>query len=366
MDETFIKKVAALEATGEAQRLVFDSVVARVLVDQFCAIPAPSNAETTRFTSAILRALDKTDAATAARIAAPLASRPHTPPQVLARLTEMGIKAAVAVLTNAPNLPADQVSRRAEIGASEEAVVIAQRHDLDRQTIEVLCRRPDAETLRALVANPRAQIDRAALALLTKRGRVDQVIARGLLARGQSAGAALALFMSADAEQRLRMMAHAQRETLGSPGATLSPLQAIRPEALGAATSGDTRAFAASVARQLHIGREAIDRMIHDDRGEPLGLLFAAMGASAQAGARALLAVRPSLGGAMAATNSRLRLALDLNPAAAFRIVAAVADVPISGPRRVREYAEAHSEPIAPIVARLQRTSGRDRKISRG
>jgi uncharacterized protein (DUF2336 family) len=366
MDDLFIKKLAALEATAEAQQLVFDGVVARVLVDQFCAIAGPSNAETNRFASAILRALDKTDAATAARIAGSLASRPHTPPQVLARLAEMGVDAAMAVLTGAPNLPAAMMARRAEIGASEEAVAIAQRHDLDRHTIEVLCRRPEAETLRALVANPRAQIDRAALALLTKRGRVDQNIARGLLARGQGAGAALTLFMSADAEQRLRMMAYAQRETLGSPGATLSPLQAVRPEALGAATSGDARAFAASIARRLHIGREAIDRMIHDDRGEPLGLLFAAMGASAQAGGRALLAVRPSLGGAMTASNSHLRLALDLNPAAAFRIVAAVADVPISGPRRAGEYADARSEAVAPIVARLRHISGRDRKISRG
>ena len=363
MDERFLAQVRSLAAAGRAQDLAFDAVVARVAVDRFCSLEQPSATDIERFSALALSALDKADAASAARIAEKLAPNPHAPEKVLSKLIRRGETAAVAILHMAPHLSADLLLSRAEIGSGAEAAAIAARTDLDRSVVAALARRPESEALRALATNPAITIERGALTALIQRGRFDLMLGQALLARADFDAGALPLFLAADAQTRRQLILEARRAEFAAPAPTTSPLEAARHAMIAAAEAVNRAAFAAAVAMKLRTGRAAVERMIDDPGGEPAALLLAATGAGAGVVGDALAMLRPDL---PTGAQTGVRLAIETGSATAYRIVAAVVHGRTSGSATASEYASRAADEFDAPRTRFRAPGETSRRFSRG
>jgi len=342
MDETLRKRLAALTAAGRAQSLDFEGVAARVATDRFVALEAPDAADRARYEDMMRGAVAHMDEPTAQRIAETLARCPAAPAAVLADLIAHGPESAARVLELAPALPAALLLDRAIGGDAREAAAVAAREDIDSETVGALVRRLEPEVLRALAANGAASIDRGALITLTQRARLDLELGRLLLARHRPALDRTALFLSADPAMRRRLLLDAARAALSHPGDALGALDAVRIEAMAAAEAGDRPRFCAVVARALRVARATIDRLALDAGGEPLGLIFAAMGLAATESERPVLALRRDLATALADPMSGLRFALQAPPPAAAAIISALTP---GRPRPAGEYGRAQPGP---------------------
>lgn len=337
MDKGLLTRIQALAAEGHTRALDFDGVAARVATDWFASIDAPDDETIELYKNFMLKALERTDAAFAARIADRLAPNRHAPLPVLQRLAEAGAAPAAVVLARASDLPADFLLARAERGDAAEALAIAGRRDLDRLASAALARRPEPEVLRALAANQRVALDRGALVALTQRGRFDLELGRALIARGAFGPGVVALFLAADPPTRRMMMRDAERAALADRDAGGSTLEAARGAALDAARAGDRRGFCMAIARALRAGRSSIEGLVEDSGGEPLGLLFAAMGLGAAESASLFVRLRPDLASSVDSPVSGARIAMATSASAALRIVAAIAHGQPQ-PERVGEY----------------------------
>lgn len=324
MDETLRKRLEALTAAGRAQSLDFEGVAARVATDRFLALAPPDAADIARYEALMLGAAPHLDAATAQRIATQLAPCAFAPQGVLARLVALGPEAAAPILEFAPALPAQLLAARAAEGEAREAAAIARRADLDRNIVGVLARRLEGEVLQALAGNARASLDRGALIALTQRARLDLELGRLLLSRDEPAIERTVLFLSADSDMRRRILLDAARASPGRPSDLPAVFDAIRIEAVGAAATGDATRFSSIVARALRVARATIDRLVADEGGEPLALMFAALGLAAAESERPMLALRRDLAAALADPASGPRFALQASPRIATSIIAAL------------------------------------------
>ena len=324
MDVTLRKRLEILTAGGRAQSLDFEGVAARVATDRFLTIQAPDAEACARFEELMFGALAHVDEETARRIAEKLAPCPAAPPSVLAKLIALGPDSAARVLAAAPVLPTALLLEHATSGEAREAVVIARRTDIDMTIVGALARRLEPEVLRALAANTATRIDRGALIALTQRARVDLELGRLLLARAETTLDRTVLFLSADAHARRRILLDATRGSFACADDLARTLDAPRLDALGAAEADDLARFSTVLARALRVARAAIERLALDAGGEPLALIFAAMGLSATESERPILALRGDLAAALADPMSGTRLALQARPRAAAAIIAAL------------------------------------------
>lgn len=324
MDETLRKRLKALTAAGRAQSLDFEGVAARVATDRFVSIDAPDAASCARYEEFMLGALSHLDAPTALRIAERLAPCGAAPASVLSGLIALGPGIATFILAAAPALPARLLLDRAATGAACEAAAIAARQDIDRTVVGALARRLEADVLRALAGNSAVAIDRGALIALTQRARVDVELGRLLLARDEAALDRSALFLSADAAARRRILLDAARRAMSADDNLVGAFDAARLDALAAAEAGDGARFCSILARALRVGRATVERLALDESGEPIGLFFAAMGLAATESERPLLTLRRDLAAALADPMSGLRLALQAPPKAACAVIASL------------------------------------------
>lgn len=343
MDETLRKRLVALTAAGRAQSLDFEGVAARVATDRFCSLGKPVPEDSARYAELMRGAIPQLDAATAQRIAAQLAPLSTAPADVLARLIAHSADAAASVLARAPALSRDLLLERARHGDVREAAAIAGRRDIDRAIVAALAQRLEPEALRALAANSAAVLDRGALITLTQRARLDLELGRLLLARDEGALDRTALFLSADAAMRRQILIEAVRTSLAGGGDLAGVFDRIRIEAIAAAETGERARFCTIVARALRVARTSIERLASDESGEPLGLIFAAMGLSATESEKPVLALRRDLAAALADPVSGLRFALQAPPRAASAILAAL--IPGRPQQARHEYALHQVEP---------------------
>ncbi|MDE2363649.1 MAG: DUF2336 domain-containing protein [Hyphomicrobiales bacterium] len=343
MDDDFISRLQTLAERGEAQNVKYDGVVARLAADEFCKLAQPGSAETMRFASIMREALPETDGLSAQRIAESIASNPNVPEAVLNQIIERGREAATVILEAAPHISTALLLARAECGATSEAAAIARRRDLDAPVIAALARRTEPETLRALAANPTAHISRGALLNLVQRGRFDPPLARALLARVDAGADVLCLFLAADQDRRRTIMTDVQRLELSRPVRAPSPLEASRRTVLSAAGAGNLRAFANAIALAMRTSRADVERMIEDEGGEPLALLFSATGAPTAAATEAIAALAPARA---VHWRDNVMLALGMNAGAAWRIVNAVAHGRTRAPAAAREFRTHAGPPV--------------------
>ncbi|MFV0281132.1 MAG: hypothetical protein ACK5JM_10295 [Rhodoblastus sp.] len=324
MDETLCKRLEALTAAGRAQSLDFEGVAARVATDRFVAMSTPGVETCAQYEAMMSDALSRIDATNALRIAARLAPCPAAPQSTLLRLIALGPQTATPVFRLAAGLPAPLLLERAVAGDAREAAAIAARGDIDRPTVGALARRLESEVLHALAANRNVAIDRGAMVALTQRGRIDIELGRLLLARDDDTLDRNALFLSADAPARRLILLEAARKTLAGPDNLSDPFDAARQQALDAAASGDLQRFCSVLARALRTARSDIEPLARDPGGEPLGLVFAAMGLAASESERPLVALRGDLAAKLEDPMSGLRLAMQAPAGAASAILAAL------------------------------------------
>lgn len=360
MDDGFLEKMNALAAAGRAHDLEFAAVVARVAVDRFLAIAEPDEVACARFATLMTSALDKTDEPAAIRIAEMLAPHPATPTPVLQALVGKGPACAAIVLERTPRLPREMLRWLADRVDADLAVGLAGRDDLDAAAVAALSRRPEADVLQALVANPHAALDGGALALLMRRGRTDQRLAHALLQRGPVSSSALPLFLFADATTRRALMLEAQRDSL-SAGPLETPLSAARARLLELATTADRNGFARETARVLKVGRADVVALIDDPGGDTLGLLLAAIGAPTERNREAVIALRPDLVDLAGALRPGVRLALAASVAAAFRIVGALVNI-----KSWTSGSDGSLSRSAPAIQHIQKEKPQAQAIRRG
>ena len=324
MDQTLRKRLEALTAAGRAQSLDFEGVAARVATDRFVALETPGAEACALYEEVMLRAIPHLDDATARHIAAQLAPCPAAPSAIVTRLMARDGESAARILALAPSPPTALLLEHAVDGGASAAAAIAARADIDRTIVGALVRRLEPEVLRALAANRNIAIDRGALIALTQRARLDLELGRLLLAREEPSLDRLVLFLSADSTTRRRLLLDATRAYPARAGELPPSFDAMRIDALASAAAGDATRFCASVARAMRVARVSIERLVRDAGGEPLGLIFAAMGLAATESERPTLAMRSDLAAALADPMSGLRLALQTPPSAAAAVLAAL------------------------------------------
>ena len=296
----------------------------RVLADHLCIRTDHEPDSLAGITAALLDALGAAGLDARGAVAARLVAHPQTDDAILADLAMHGSEAAVAALRAGRVLDLSRLRHLAERGGSACASAIAARGDLSPEVGRVLFRRPEPDVLVALVANPRFQLDRATATWLVSRARHDRPLARALLARGPLACDLTPLFLFADTQERSAMIVEARRRDLGLVPEFRPALPQDVIAGIGPSTSQrEIDALIVVLALRLGIPRATMTRFVEDDGGEPLALACNVAGMAPDQALELFCRLHgrrrddPGLA-------SLMRLAVDLAPQTARRILAAI------------------------------------------
>jgi hypothetical protein len=313
----------------------------RVAADCLVAMPvgAPRRQAVLAATTA---ALGEADEATRSAFARRLASCPAAA-DALAVVEGLGGEAALVALAEAVTLPRQRLAAAID-GGLAQARAVAQRADLDPTLVARLAEREEIEVALALARNRRAPIDASRFAVLARRAKArleaanDRRLVDALLERAPATIEQAALFFEADATHRGRIVAAAQRATLGRRDAAFDGGEAARAVAQleHDAMAGDWTHFEAALAEAFGCPPALAARIAADASGEPLAVALAALYAPNDATVR-ILAARDLLdGGQYRRIAALARLKDALTPAAARLTMAAMIDAPQPTPARHR------------------------------
>ncbi|RTL85614.1 MAG: DUF2336 domain-containing protein [Hyphomicrobiales bacterium] len=260
------------------------------IVDQFVARQMHPIGDIKQFEQLALGLIDIVDANAAARIARPLCMHPETPASVFPCLLAKGGPCAELALQFAPALPRADLLAAAQ-GGAHLACAVARRAELDRDVVDALIQRGEAETFRALAANWSLRLDAGARRALALAARDDLTLGRILLDRDDFSGEAEGLFLAATRHERTDIILNACRRALSTGKADRRPADpalAVRLEA--AALESDRAGMVAILAEALDCRRERAAAILSDAQGEPLALALAALGVDPDAASRIFLA----------------------------------------------------------------------------
>jgi uncharacterized protein (DUF2336 family) len=264
----------------------------RVIVDQFLAREMHPERDVAQFERLALGLMERLDTETIATVARQLCVHPETPRSIVVKLYEMGGRTALIALEFAPKISSDDLLVRAAHGASEEAVAIARRIDLDHGIISALASRREVEILWSLAANRRAFFDPVTLCALTLAGRDDLRLGRILLDRGESALDIEPLFLAANHMERAAIILEATKSAFVDSAADAAPKAsgaAIAKALERAALAGGLEAAADVLTDALDCGRSLALAILADKSGEALALALVVFGVSEEAAIRVLL-----------------------------------------------------------------------------
>ncbi len=272
-----------------ARRGVEPSLLAAI-VDQFIDRPSHPVADLRQFEKLLLGLLANLDAESAAGVLRPLCFHPETPPEIFARMLDMGGDCAELALEFSAAPSRDALRAIARQGAERFAVAVARRADLNEEIAATLAERASPEPRRALAANRGAPLNSGTRRALVAAARDDRVLARILLDRDDFQKESGALFLAATRLERTGVILDACRRALAA-GATarrrVAPDVAARLEA--AAVKRDREAMAAIIAAAFDCRRDRARAIACDDLGEALALALSALGFNADAATRIFL-----------------------------------------------------------------------------
>ena len=304
--------------------------------------------------------------ATGAQFETELAEAFGCPPALAARVAgdASGEPLAVALAAlYAPNDATVRILAARDLldGGKYRRIAVARRADLDNALIARLVEREEIEVALALASNRRAPIDASRFAALARRAKArieaagDRRLADALLERTPATIEQAALFFEADALHRGRIVAAAQRATLGRRDPAFDGGEAARVAARleQDAMAGDWPRFEAELAEAFGCPPAFAARIAGDASGEPLAVALAALYAPNDATVR-ILAARDLLdGGEYRRIAALARLKDALSPAAARLTMAAMIGAPQPTPTRQRpQYdATAAATPSRPVAA---------------
>ena len=319
----FLSALAASSSPADRQLWL------RIAADYLVAAPAATPSREAVVATAIA-ALSEADEATRSAFARRLA--PHAAAaDALAALETLGGEAALIVLAESA-APSTERLATAASGEGAAARAVAQREDLDAALVAALIARDEIEVTLALARNADAPINASQFTALARRAAErlaesgDARLIRALLERAPAVIEQAALFFEADPAQRLRIVAAAQRATLGRRfPATQSPnAAAVGARLEGYAMAGDWRRFESALAEEFGCAASLAAQLVGDAGGEPLAVALAALGAPDDATVRILAARDLHEGGDYRRIAALARLKDALNPAAARLVMAAM------------------------------------------
>ena len=348
-----------LDALAASPRPADRQLWLRVAAD--CLVGMPADAPRRRAILAMTAAaLRQADQATRSAFARRLTPYPAAADAV-AVVEALGGEAALVALAEAVTLPRERLIAAVE-GEPAQARAVARRADLDATLVARLVEREEIEVVLALARNGRAPIDasrfaamaRVALARIEAAG--DRRLADALLERTPATIEQAALFFEADAPHRGRIVAAAQRATLGRRDPAFDGGESARVVARleQDAMTGEWARFETELADAFGCPPPFAARLASDASGEPLAVALAALYAPNDATVR-ILAARDLLdGGKYRRIAALARLKDALSPAAARLTMAAMIGAPQPAPTRQRpQYdATAAATPSRPAAIR--------------
>jgi hypothetical protein len=328
-----------LDALAASPRPADRHLWLRVAADCLVAMPAGAPRRQAVLAAATV-ALGEADEATRSVFARRLAPYPAAA-DALAVVEGLGGEAALVALAEAVTLPRERLAAAVD-GEPAPARAVAQRADLDPTLVARLVERDEIEVALALARNRHAPIDASRFAVLARRAKArleaanDRRLADALLERTPATIEQAALFFEADATHRGRIVAAAQRATLGRREPAFDGGEAARVAARleRDAMTGDWTHFEAELAEAFGCPPAFAARISSDASGEPLAVALAALYAPSDAAVR-ILAARDLLdGGRYRRIAALARLKDALSPAAARLTMAAMIGAPQPAPAR--------------------------------
>ena len=274
----------------------------------------------------------------------------------------MGGEASLVALAEATALPRQRLLAAAE-GSAAQARAVARRSDLDNSLISRLVERDEIDVAIALAQNRRASIDASRFAALARRAKArlaeagDRRLVDALLERSPATVEQAALFFEASPIDRGRIVAAAQRATLGrrepiaDGGDSLQAVARLEREAM----AGEWSRFDAALADAFGCAPELAARIAGDASGEPLAVALAALYAPSDATVRILAARDLADGGVYRRIAALARLREALSPAAARLTLAAMIGATQSTPTRRRPQFDPTAAPTPSRAAAMRR-----------
>jgi hypothetical protein len=332
----------------------------RIAADCLIALPAGAPRRQAALAAA-QSALTEADEATRSAFARRLAPYPAAA-DALAAVAALGGEAALVALAEAVTLPRERIAAAAE-GDAAQARAVARRADLDGALIARLSEREEIEVGIALAQNRRAPIDASRFAALARRAKArmaeagDRRLADALLERMPATIEQAALFFEAGPVHRGRIVAAAQRATLGRRdpvGPDGGEFARVAARLERDAMAGEWAHFEVELADAFGCDAALAARIAGDVSGEPLAVALAALYAPNDATVR-ILAARDLLdGGQYRRIAALARLKDALSPAAARLTMAAMigAPQPVQARRRPQYHPTAAATPSRPAAAR--------------
>jgi uncharacterized protein (DUF2336 family) len=300
-------------------------ILLRIATDHFISLANPSPRQIGQFEKNAERLIVSSDSSTRLILARKLARHPTTPPRLLELIEEMGGDGALHVLECAP-LPRDRLLAAA-LGNERRAGALAKRGDLDADLIATLSVRPEPDVVLALAGNFAAPLSAATFASLARRAEREKPLAEALLSRPPGEIDPAALFLLASSERRAAILAAAQRVELAR--ANPAPHGIGQDEAIARlethALEREPELFNGVLAQALGCSLDLAERIAKEPSGEPLAVALAALGAAQDVAVRILVSGDLQSGARYARIGSLVRLKDGLHPAAARRIMAALA-----------------------------------------
>lgn len=340
MSADFSRAVEGLSSLGSPDDPGVRPVILRVLVDLFALKPYHAPDEVARFEEIASRLIDRAEPEVCAFVARRIADHACAPPELLGKLARASVEAAVAVMGRAREVSPARLAAAAAWGPDEVAAAIAGRGDLDGSLVAALAMRPERTIALALARNAEAPLSQGDLRALAIRARTDADLARAILGRADPALCG-PLFLHADGAQRLSIVAATQRAALADQLAGRRSSVPPRPLAAGAAAAleraafaRDGAAFAGLLAPLLGLDGEDAGLLIADAGGEPLAVALAALAPETDLADRILIFLAPGEGDSLHRFDRLRRLALDLRPQAARRLIGDFAGAAPGGARR--------------------------------
>ena len=330
-----------LDALAASPRPADRHLWLRVAADCLVAMPVGASRRQAVLAGAVA-ALGAADEATRSAFARRLAPYPAAA-DALAAVEALGGEAALVALAEAVALPRERLVAAVD-GEAGQARAVARRADLDATLTARLVEREEIEVALALARNRRAPIDASRFAVLARRAKArleaagDRRLVDALLERAPATIEQAALFFEADAPHRGRIVAAAQRATLGRREPAFDGGEAARVAARleRHAMAGEWGRFEAELAEAFGCLPAFAARIVADPSGEPLAVALAALYAPNDATVR-ILAARDLLdGGQYRRIAALARLKDALSPAAARLTMAAMIGAPQPTPTRPR------------------------------
>ena len=302
----------------------------RVASDYFVAAEPSDTDAIARFADAMAAQLDAADPATRMDIARRLAPSRRTPLRLLMKLEASSPEASDYVLEHAAAFTSGYLASLVA-GGGRRAVAVAKRKDLVPELQHALAESGDIEALIALARNGEARLEGGALmgiiGLARQRADAgDRRLAQALIARRPVRPETAALFLHADAGERVEILLAAQRMQLARPPGA-PPTQPAALEALElAAVARQPARFVAVLAEALECEPDLARRIVEDPSGEPLAVALTALGAPNEVLVRVLISNDILAGASYQRIRALTRLNNALNRNAAAAVMGALRD----------------------------------------